>query len=213
MSALCLSNSRWLKIISVRTFEAAMNDTKLPRPAARGYVRGRITDFSGSQRCSFQVERGAKICCLLLGGKAKAKSLSECESQLWAVYPGSHANNLIFKVRGKAQSDKHECEGQFLVTGNVMKVKGERIFIDVWSVVEKRYFLVVVEGNLSAKRGQYWELECALDGENLILVDGKKLADRLDPVDYFAAEQEQERKEEQENRQLISELPLVLELT
>ncbi len=220
MSALCLPNSNWLKIIEVRIFEARMNETKLPRPMARGYVRGRITDYTDSLRCSFQIEDGAKIGCVLISGKAKAKVLSESESQLWAVYPGTHENSLIFKVRGKAGSDKQECEGQFFVTGNIMKVKGERIFVDVWSVVEKRYFLVVVEGDITARRGQYWELECALAGDRLILVDGKKLADRLDPADYFA---ELARDEKQDQEQLTGvtltedalscELPLVLELT
>lgn len=188
-----------------------MSDTRLPRPTARGYVTGQVVDFTDSYLCSFQVEGGAKIGGSMFGRQARKDALSENETGLWVVYPGTRENKLIFKIRGKAHSDKQEFEGQFFITGNIKKIKGEQIFVDIWSVVKHRYFLVIVEGHLKAKRGEYYELECGLDGDKLILVDGKKLADRLDPADYFAevdlgskqkleAEQEQEREPEQERQ-------------
>ena len=66
--------------------------------------------------------------------------------------------------------------------------------VAVWSTTNQRYFMTKISGFIQAKRDQLWNLECELDGQELLLIDGRKLAEKWSlPADWKGAEQNKNR--------------------
>lgn len=58
--------------------------------------------------------------------------------------------------------------------------------LEIWSVERQREYQVILDGFLKAEIGQYWDLEAALEGNKLVLVDGQMLAPVFNREDFVS---------------------------
>lgn len=174
------------KLEELEELEELESHRKLPNPEAVGFLKGRVVDYDGGYKAMFELDGGVKIPCTLLGGQVAAKKRVAAQTQVWTVYPTIFDGALNLKVRTRAGVANKSKEGQFFINGRIKGNSEDRILVEIWSVERQRDYYVVVEGYLLAEVGQYWQLEAALEGSKLVLVDGKMLSAVFNRDDFVS---------------------------
>jgi len=150
-------------------------------PRAFGWVAGVVHMEPDSKTGKIVLDDGTEIPCVYVSWRV-SKFVKTGERQVLKVFPDTHRKYLVLKIAA-AFAEGNRPLGQFNIRGTIDKIKEERIRLNVFSTFKKRTFKIEVAGFLptNCQPGQFWELECELEDKDLVIVDGKKLADTWPP--------------------------------
>ena len=151
---------------------------------AEGFVTGKLTLDKDGETGSFIHESGETFPCKVDSSLKKSPDLDK--SQLYKVYPYNRKDTgLNFYVQEVVADEPSDV---FDFVAKVQSIGDGEFTVAVWSSRNQRFFNSKISGFIQAKRDQIWNLECELDGKELILVDGKKLAEKWSlPADWKAS--------------------------
>ena len=155
----------------------------LPFPQAIGWITGYVKGCDNDTRQgTFVLPDGQELPCTV--NYKFPDELKKPEPRQCTIYPTALADGtLVLKICGPTKT-KHD-EEQFRITGQISRIRGDLISINVWSERKRRNFRVAVRGYLQAKQGEYWRLFAVIEDGKLILIDGEKLADNFNPNQLF----------------------------
>lgn len=142
--------------------------------SAEGFVTGKLNLDSTKESGEFVHESGTKYPCKVNPSLVDSPNLKN--NQLYKVYPYSKKETgLNFYVQEEVADEPGDV---FDFVAKIQSIGEGEFTVAVWSTENQRYFNTKISGYLQAKREQLWNLECELDGSELMLIDGKKLAEK-----------------------------------
>ena len=158
-----------------------LKDEQITSLQAEGFVTGKITLSGKEDSGTFVHESGEKFPCKLSDQLLDGEDLDK--NKLYRVYPFNRKETgLNFFVQDVVEDEPSDV---FDFVAKVQSIGDGNFTVAVWSTTNQRYFNTKISGFLQAKREQLWNLECELDGKELILIDGKKLAEKWSlPADW-----------------------------
>ncbi|MCB9470036.1 MAG: hypothetical protein H6677_17325 [Candidatus Obscuribacterales bacterium] len=158
--------------------------------SAEGFVTGKVTMEKNAETGVFVHESGQSFPCKVAPGLKDSPNFGN--TQLYKVYPyHKKETGLNFLVQEEVEDEPSDV---FDFVAKVQAIGEGDFTVAVWSTTNQRYFMTKISGFIQAKRDQLWNLECELDGQELLLIDGRKLAEKWSlPADWKGAEQNKNR--------------------
>ena len=165
---------------------ANIKEQQIATLSAEGFVQGKVELDSTGESGKFVHQSGESFPCKAAPQiKASEKYGKE---NLYKVYPFcKKETGLNFFVQDEVEDEPSDV---FDFIAKVQSIGEGEFTVAVWSTSNQRYFMSKITGFIQAKRDQLWNLECELEGKELILIDGKKLAEKWSlPADWKGPEQ------------------------
>lgn len=152
---------------------------EIPPDCSVGRIRGHVVKASDEPN-DWQLirEDGTHIKCNIVN-----RQVQECVeagvTKTWKAYAGVFKDKLVLKLCGIRDRQSADASYPFLIRGMLHRIEGDRIYFKVWSTRRKKFYFVLVFGFLpKAEQGQKWQVECEVEGDQLVIVDGQLLADK-----------------------------------
>lgn len=143
-----------------------------------GRIRGKVVKASdGTNDYMLVREDGTYITCNIVS-RLVQESVDAGETKTWKAYARVFKDNLVLKLCGIRDRQSADTSHPFLIRGMIHRVEADCIYFKVWSPRRNKFYFVLVYGNLpKAEIGQRWQVECELEGDQLMIVAGLLIAD------------------------------------